>query len=365
MLLLLLVNRRASHRATWATLKPGQTVWDADAKKRTLRLVDGLVGRVLAGRYRLGHLVDDARLCGTYEAVEIETGKAVAIELIARPTDAGAVSGTQFRREAQRIVDTRHEGLRVVRSVAIERGAPFIVSEPVAGESLRDLLTRSGPMPIGESVAVALQVIDAVAAGHAADLVHANLKPEKIRLRATPSGIPHATVMGLGVTTLFGTLRDLDTRSIGTPPYLAPERLAGFTSATPLSDVWCIGLLLFEMIAGHRAFDGVSAEDVARRIVVGGPASLRRMCSAVPVSLDRIVGGALAARPEERLSLRDLRRALHDVQPECAAVRMQSCRVPSSPKLTRDVIYNLSDPCDDFDATTDFNIPVETDLGSL
>ena len=101
--------------------------------------------------YRLGRLLDDAALCGTYEAYEMETGQPVAIELLARPDGAGLPSGAQLRREAQRIVDARHGGLRRVRSVGVEGGTPFIVADPLVGESLRARLKRSGPMPVAES----------------------------------------------------------------------------------------------------------------------------------------------------------------------------------------------------------------------
>jgi len=200
-------------------------VWDAVPTRRTLRLVSNLTGRLLVGRYRLGRMVDEATLSSTYEAYDVETREDVAVELIARPNGAGLPSARRLRREARRIVDTTHVGLRAARTIGVEGGVPFIVGEPVRGESLRHRLTRRGPLTIADSLAVALQIIDALATAHAGGLVHGNLEPEKIRLIVEPAGATAAKVMGLGVTTLLGTMHDVDTRRLGTPAYLAPEQL--------------------------------------------------------------------------------------------------------------------------------------------
>ncbi|MDB4936726.1 MAG: serine/threonine protein kinase [Labilithrix sp.] len=350
--------RRGAHaQLDWYTLGPDKSVWDAPSPKRTARLVDGLAGRVLVGRYRLGRLLDDAALCATYEAYEIETGRQVAVELVTLPRNAGPLQDTELRREAARIMRVTHPGLRTVRGVGSEGGAPFIVADPVAGESLRDRIVRKGPLRPEVGVAVALQIIEAIGAAHAAGLVHANLKPEKIRLRRNRGGRAAVTVMGLGVSTLLGTLRDVDTRGVGTPPYLAPEQLSGFGTPDELTDVWGVGLLLFEAITGQRAFDGSTADEVGRRIACGRPPALRRACPAVPVSLDWIVAAALARRREHRLSLRDLHRALGDVRAELAH--------HVTPKPRNDIIVDCSDPCDDVEGTTDLHVFVDTDLGAL
>jgi serine/threonine-protein kinase len=337
----------------WSTLGPGQSLWDGRSPKRTARLVNGLAGRVVDGRYKLGQLIDDAALCATYDAYEIETGKHVAIELLSLPPGAGPPADAQFHRDARRVASATHPGLRVVRAIGIEAGAPYIVSEPVHGESLRDRLTRTGRMPSDESVDIALAIIDAVAAGHAAGLVHANLKPEKIRM-STREGAPLVTVMGLGVSTLLATLRDVDTRGVGTPPYLSPEQLSGSGAADELTDVWGIGLILFEMITGQRAFEGTTADEVGRRIAVEGAPKLRRVFPAAPAALERIVEATLARRREQRLSLRDLRRALCDLRDQRVRYR--------PPPLRHDALFDLTDPCEDDEGTTDLHLIIDTDL---
>lgn len=371
------VNAQRSRSKDWFTLQPGQSLWDTRPVKRTLRLVDGAKGRVLADRYRLGRLVHDGALSATYEAYDAEADRQVTIELITRPLGAGLPHDVRLAREAQRVVGLRAPGLRVVHSVGIDGGMPFIVAAPVTGETLRDRLTRTGRMPVEECLAIALTVIDAIAAGHAAGLVHANLKPEKIRLVAGPSGKPAATVMGFGVTTLLATMNGVDTRGVGTPPYLAPEQLTGFGTSDELTDVWGVGLLVFEMIAGERAFDGSSTEEIGRQIAQGGPVRFRQLPPDVPLALERIVGAALARRPTERLSLRDLRRALIDLRAECAAA--SSARPPKLTVLVDSsdpcddaecstdlhIAIDCSDPCDDAEPATDLHIAIETDLGSL
>ena len=246
------------------------------ADEAYLSIVSNLTGRLLVGRYRLGRIVDEAALCSTYEAHDVDTREDVSVELITRPNGAGLPSARRLRREARRIVDTTHVGLRAARTIGVEGGVPFIVAEPVRGESLSHRLTRRGPLPIADCLAVALQIIDALATAHAGGIVHGNLAPEKIRLVVEPAGATLAKVMGLGVTTLLGTMRDVDTRGLGTPAYLAPEQLTGpgapgsAGAADELTDVWSVGLVLFEMLTGRRAFDGATAEELGRQIRPGG-----------------------------------------------------------------------------------------------
>jgi serine/threonine-protein kinase len=320
-----------------------------------------VTGRLVVGRYRLGQVLDQGTLYTTYEAYDVETKAPVAIELLAKPAGAGLPAAKLLRREARRLVDAAHPGLRAVQTVGVEDGVPFVVTAPLSGESLRERLTRSGPLPVTEGVAVALQVIDAMKAAHAGGLVHGNLEPEKVRLVAGPSGATVAMVMGLGVPALLGTMRGVDTRRLGTPPYLAPEQL---DSAAPvddeLTDVWGVGLLVVEMLTGRRAFEGKSVDDVARQIATPGMIRVRQLRPEVPLALERIVNATLARSREQRLSLSDLRRALLDVQVELAP------KMPvKTAKMARPVIADLTDPCDDAEGTTDLHVHVETDLGSL
>lgn len=339
----------------WVTLKPGERLCEAVPRNRTRRLVDGLAGRLLLGRYRLGRLIDESTLCGTYEAYDIETRKAVAVELFAAPKGARP-SARDLRREAKRIVSAVHPSLRSVRDIGVDDSMPFIVAVPVTGPSLKERIESEGALPIREAVAIALQVIDAMSLAHANGLVHGNLKPSKVRTSKRADGTTAATVMGLGVTTLLRTMRDIDTRGLGTPPYLAPEQLTTTGAADELTDVWGIGLLLFEMLTGKRAFDGTSADEVARRITGTTSVRLRHLRYELPVALERIVIAALARPREQRLSLRDLRRALEGVLPECP--------LPSAPAPEIAVI-SCADPCDDVEGPTDLHVWVETDLGSL
>jgi serine/threonine-protein kinase len=167
--------------------------------------------------------------------------------------------------------------------------------------------------------------------------------------------------MGLGVSTLIGTMRDVDTHRLGPPPYLAPEQLGVAAVADALTDVWGIGLLLFEMLVGRRAFEGASADEVARLIVAPRLVRVREHRVDVPVAVDRIVSATLARSREQRLSLRDLRRALLDLmQGELAPPRAKTARIPIVPKLP-----NLGEPCDDAEGTTDLHLHIETDLDSL
>ena len=335
--------------------------WDVNASAS--RLVSSMTGRLVVGRYRLGQVLERGTLYTTYEAYDVETKAPVAIELLEKPMNAGLPGAKALRREARRLVDAAHAGLRAVHTVGVEGGVPFLVTAPFAGESLRERLTRSGPLAVAESVAIALQVIDALALAHAAGLVHGNLEPEKIRLVPGASGATVARVMGLGVPALLATMRDVDARRLGTPPYLAPEQLDAAAPVTEeVTDVWGIGLLVFEMLTGRRAFDGTSVENVSRQIATPGMVRVRHLRAEVPMSLERIVNAALARARQQRLSLRDLRRALLDVQVECVP-KLASTTARMVQKPTG--IVDLSDPCDDVEGTTDLYVFVETDLGSL
>ncbi len=304
--------------------------------------------------------LEQSTLCATYEAHDLEMRERVAVELLACPPGAQRPAAAQLADEAQRLVDTRHPGLRVVRAIGVEGGFPFIVADAVTGKSLRNRITRGGPLAVADSVSIALQVIEAVGAAHRASLVHGNIAPAKIRLLEGPDGAHVARLMGLGVSALFRAMGGVDLRRLCKARYLAPELLGGGEAPSELTDVWQLGLLLFEMLTGTRAYDGASVEEVARQIHASKFLPVRQPGAQIPLSLERIVNAALARSPDQRLSLRDLRRALLSVREELESPGDRTARMPGAPSRGPTVV-TVSDPCDDPHGTTDLHVYIETD----
>ena len=176
----------------------------------------------------------------------------------------------------------------------------------VAGEPLQAVLRR-GRLPVEQAVAVAIDVAEAIAAAHAAGVVHRDLKPSNVCL--TPEG--RATVLDIGIAKMRPPSPDTDVprpipatladgrRFFGTPGYAAPEQLTG-RSVDQRSDIYALGVLLFEMVTGRRPFEGSDPAELALSTMTEPVPSARRLNPDVSPALDAVIARLLAKNPKER-----------------------------------------------------------------
>nr|WP_255519106.1 serine/threonine-protein kinase [Kitasatospora sp. SID7827] len=204
----------------------------------------------------------------------------------------------RFLRECRIGAGLDHPGLVTVYDAGTDGEELYLVMQRVPGLSLADLVAEEGPLPVGQAVAVAGQLCAALAAVHGARVVHRDLKPSNVMIR--PDG--RAVLLDLGIATALdpgATRLTLTGSPIGSPAYMAPEQ-AMAALADRRSDLYALGCMLHEMLAGAPPFPAPTALAVLRRQVDDPPVPLRRLRAEVPAALEALVLRLLAKRPEER-----------------------------------------------------------------
>ncbi len=234
------------------------------------------VGRVLGDRYQLLSIVGQGGMGAVYEAIQLDLGRRVAVKVL---FDADPNALARFRQEAFASASLNHPHVvQVTDLVVVEGSPPFIVMELLAGESLASLLER-GPIEMRRAIRLAAQTLAALAEAHRAGVIHRDVKPSNIFLVKMPHETDHVKLLDFGIAKLLdaGGFRTATGLMVGTPAYMSPEQARGLPP-DPRTDVHAMGLILFEMIAGRRAFP---ERDV--------PALLTAVCTVVPPRLDAIM----------------------------------------------------------------------------
>jgi len=207
-----------------------------------------LPGRLIAGRYRIISLLGKGGMGEVYRADDLTLGQAIALKFL--PEEAAHDEGLleRFRNEVRIARRVSHPNVCRVYDVGEIDGQTFFTMEYVDGEDLASLLRRIGRLPEDKAVDIARQLCAGLAAAHSKGVLHRDLKPANVML----DGRGQAVIMDFGLAGLSDEIRGNEIRS-GTPAYMAPEQLAG-EEVTPRSDIYALGLVLYEVFTGKRAF---------------------------------------------------------------------------------------------------------------
>lgn len=287
------------------------------APKETMALYDPMRGLLLDGRYRLATAMGSGTLGDVYAATFESMEKPVAIKILRAEYARRAEWAESFLELARRQATVEHRHLTSVTDFGTTPdGRPFFVMDWHSGGHLGELLRTTGPLPAPTAVAFARQIAEALDAAHQTGLVHQNLKPSNVRLPQDEQGIRHAVLTDLGLFTPSGTGvtgvgRDL--LLYGNPQFMAPEQVRG-QGATPATDVYQLGLLLYTMLAGAPPFTADSFHDLLAAQVQDDPPALPAALRCPP-RLERELLAMLDKNPSRRpASMREvstrLRRAL-------------------------------------------------------
>src|SRR5271165_3529205 len=256
-----------------------------------------------------------------YRAKDTRLGRDVAIKILHPGTASDADRLRRFQQEAQAAASLSHTNIVAVYYVGEHDGTPFIVSELLEGESLRERLRR-GALPVRKSTEIAMQVAEGLAAAHEKGIVHRDLKPENIFL--TKEG--RAKILDFGLAKLTRPEEkggDTEGRTLtmgsapgivlGTVGYMSPEQVRG-QEVDSRSDIFSFGLIVYEMLSGKSAFLRSTTADTMSAILREDPPELGTAASTVSPALDRVVRHCLEKEPGERFqSVRDLGFALQAV----------------------------------------------------
>ncbi|MBN1994788.1 MAG: protein kinase [Anaerolineae bacterium] len=262
---------------------------------------------VFNDRYQLVKKIGEGGLAEVYQAQDMSLGRMVAVKVL-RPQytrDPGFL--VNFHREAQNAARLSDSYIVAVYDFGQAKSRPYIVMEWVAGSDLRTAIAEQGAIPVNQAVTYAIQICSAVGAAHRAGIVHGDLKPGNILL--TPTNQAKVTDFGLARALGESTMEEGEV-VWGTPAYFAPEQASG-DRALPATDVYAIGIILYEMLTGRVPFVGVDDQDVARKQIYEAHIPVDRLDPIIPEPLARIVDAAMAKNPNERFLTADhLREAL-------------------------------------------------------
>jgi eukaryotic-like serine/threonine-protein kinase len=222
-----------------------------------------LVGMQLSGRYRLDAQIGAGGMSTVYRAFDANLERRVAIKLLHREIAADSDQLERFRREARAVAQLNHPHVVGVIDAGEDDGTPYIVFEYVEGETLKDRIRRYGRLPVGEAVAYAIEIARALGAAHDHQIVHRDVKPQNVLIDEE----------GTAKVTDFGIARSLteegltaDGRVLGTTDYVSPEQALG-QDVGPQSDLYSLGIVLFEMLTGDVPFHGENQVAVAMKHV--------------------------------------------------------------------------------------------------
>jgi serine/threonine-protein kinase len=266
-------------------------------------------GAIVAGKYRVDRVVGLGGMGQVVAATHVDLGQEVAIKILLsdRANDAEAVE--RFLREAHAAVRLKSTHVARVFDVGTTaEGLPYIVMELLDGLDLCSVLERDGHVPVADAVDFILQACDAVAEAHARGIVHRDLKPENLFLTTRRDGSPCIKVLDFGISKVGGAQamrkgrRALtqDDVVMGSPAYMSPEQVKSSKKADARSDIWSLGVTLYEMLTGREPFSGESAPDIFVAILTTEPKPPDAITAGLPAGLSDVVMRCLAKDAETR-----------------------------------------------------------------
>ncbi|MBV8855410.1 MAG: protein kinase [Acidobacteria bacterium] len=265
-----------------------------------------VVGHTLAGRYRVLSLLGAGGMGRVYLAEDAELGRRVALKFLPEHLTHDAEQARRFRQEARAASALNHPNIITVYGVEEAAGTSVMASEYIEGETLRERISR-GALPPSEALDIAAQIASALRAAHEAGIVHRDVKPENVMLR--PDG--YVKVLDFGIAKLAprrtaedngqngSTVKTTPGLIMGTDRYMSPEQARG-QEVDARADVWSLGCVLYEMLAGAPPFTGETASDVVAAVLKTEPAPLPQVARGTPGELQRIVRKCLEKDREGR-----------------------------------------------------------------
>ena len=265
---------------------------------------DARVPDLLANRYRLRDEVGRGGMATVYVARDIRHGRDVAVKIL-RGTFSAALGRQRFLREIEIVAQLRHPHIVPLYDSGDADGLLYYVMPYEEGRSLRQLLARQGALPVAQVLAILRDICDALAYAHVHGVVHRDIKPDNVLLSGR-----HATVTDFGIARAVDAAADSATITrdgllLGTPAYMAPEQVAGESDVDHRADLYAVGVLAYELLAGRPPFSGESAQQVMVAHLSHQPAPLSSLRSEIPDALAALVMRCLEKLPAARWQTAD------------------------------------------------------------
>ena len=255
-------------------------------------------GALVAGRYRVGRLLGEGGMGRVHVAYDTILERRVALKTLRGGAARREENIVRFRAEARNAASLSHPNIAKVFDAGEYAGVPYIAMEFVRGDTLADAIHVYGPLPPARAASLALEVAEALAEAHKKGIVHRDIKPQNILVGEGG----HARVVDFGIAAPFGARTAERTWSVeGTAGYLSPEQVAG-VAASPMSDLYSLGAVFYEMLAGRPAFDRPDGDElaVAQSHLTEDPVPPRVYAPWLPPELEGLVLRLLSKDPNER-----------------------------------------------------------------
>jgi serine/threonine-protein kinase len=274
------------------------------------------VGDVLASKYRVERVLGSGGMGVVVAAQHVALHHKVALKLMLPTAAADGDAVARFLREARAAAQLTSEHVaRVLDVGTLTSGAPFMVMELLDGSDLEGVLRERGPLPVTDAVDYIRQACDAVAEAHERGIVHRDLKPGNLFLARDARGRTSIKVLDFGIskhTAAVGDLALTKTAAVmGSPLYMSPEQMRASRNVDARTDVWSLGVTLYQLLTGRVPFFAESPMELGAKVLHEEPEPLHRVRRDVPPAVDAVVMQCLAKDPASRLpTARDLSSAL-------------------------------------------------------
>jgi serine/threonine-protein kinase len=279
-------------------------------------------GDQIAGRYRVEGVIGKGGMGVVVLATQLHLGEKVALKLLSAQAAADPMLVVRFVREAKAATRIKSEHVvRILDVAKLEDGLPYIAMEFLDGSDLKEVLDSGGPLAPDVAIDYVLQACEAIAEAHAVGIVHRDLKPANLFASKRADGSTLIKVLDFGISK-FSVDKEKDSNMtgasalFGSPLYMSPEQLLGAREATLQSDVWALGVILYELLTNAVPFQGDDMPQICTRIMHGAPIPVQSLRPELPPSIVDAIAGCLEKDASRRFkSTGELALALAAVAP--------------------------------------------------
>ena len=275
-------------------------------------------GQILAGKYRVERVLGSGGMGVVVAAWHLELEQRVAVKFLHPLALERTDTAERFRREARSAAKIRSEHVARVIDVGImEGGIPYMVMEYLEGHDVSEEMAKVGMLPIADAIDFVLQAIEALAEAHAAGIVHRDLKPANLFIATRADGTRIVKVLDFGISKslLGGSVAEMSlTRTsvlIGSPLYMSPEQMRSAKDVDTRTDIWSLGVIMYEMITGQPPYTGDSIPALCASLLSDVPVSMQTLRADVPLELEDVIMHCLTKDRTQRFgTVSELARAL-------------------------------------------------------
>ena len=253
------------------------------------------LGGVVAGKYRIERVIGFGGMGIECAAHHLELGTPIAVKFVRPERAADERSTSRFLKEARAAAQLQSQyACRVMDCGQLPSGGPYIVMEYLTGEDLRTRVDQRGPLDVQEAVLLALQACEALAEAHAKHIVHRDVKPENLFVAEGPGGVPLLKVLDFGISKQLSPLlvqRSLtdSTESMGSPFHMSPEQMLDPSSVDSRTDIWSLGVVLYEVLTGQMPFAGETGPQLCANVMTTEPIPPQAHRQDIPDGLGSVI----------------------------------------------------------------------------